>query len=123
MKVPMRPPNMQDLAGRLTTSDPVDFFGRIMGISVAGNRYLPWDEIRHRQPPGGLTMEEWWLATKLARNGMQRMLPLVDKDGRRFTYALPDEVLQGIETVNKHTSGRLGVPEPVSYDAPGRERY
>jgi Fic family protein len=119
----MRPPAIQELVGRLTTADPADFFGRILDVSVTGNRYLPWDELRRRQPPDGLTTEEWWLATKLARNGMQRTLPLVDKDGRRFTYALPDEVLRGIETVDKHTSGRIGIPEPVTPDAPDRERY
>src|ERR1700678_3387117 len=123
MRIPMRPPVIQDLIDRLTTPSPADFFGRILDVSVAGNRYLPWDELRRRQPPDGLTVEEWWLVTKLARNGLQRSLPLGDKDGRRFSYALPDEVLRGIETVDKHTSGRIGVPDSVTHDAPGREHY
>jgi Fic family protein len=54
---------------------------------------------------------------------MQRALPLADKQGKPFTYALPDEVLRGIETVDKHTSGRIGVPELVTHDAPTRDRY
>ena len=59
----------------------------------------------------------------MARKGMQRALPLTQEHGDRFTYALPDEVLRGIETVDKHTSGRIGVPEPVTHDAPTRDRY
>ena len=90
---------------------------------MAGSRYLPWDELRRRTPPEGLSTDEWWLATKLARNGMQRALPLHDKDGDQFTYAIPDEVLGGIEVVDTHASGRIGVPEPVTQDAPDRERY
>jgi Fic family protein len=54
---------------------------------------------------------------------MRRPLPLLDKSGRQFSYALPDEVLRGIEEVDKQASGRIGVPAPVSPDAPDRERY
>ncbi len=54
---------------------------------------------------------------------MKRPLPLTDTDGHPFTYALPDEVLRGIEVVDKHLSGRIEVPEPVTHDAPSRARY
>ncbi len=124
MRKPKPPPSINELVNRMVTPHGAeDLFKRILRVSVAGDRYLPWDELRRRQPPEGLTSEEWWVATKLARNGMQRALPLADKQGHDFTYALPDEVLRGIETVDKHTSGRIGVPEPVTNDAPTRDRY
>src|SRR6266704_4537070 len=124
MRKPKPPPSINELVNRMVTPHGAeDLFKRILRVSVAGDRYLPWDELRRRQPPEGLTSEEWWVATKLARNGMQRALPLADKQGHSFTYALPDEVLRGIETVDKHTSGRIGVPEPVTNDAPTRDRY
>jgi Fic family protein len=125
MRKPKQPPNVETLLQRASEQSDANFFGRILGVSATttGSRYLPWDELRHRQPPEDLTSEDWWLATKLARGGMRRDLPLADKDGRRFTYALPDDVLRGIESVDKHTSGRIGVPEPVSQDAPARDRY
>jgi Fic family protein len=102
-----------------------EFFARAMAcVQAAGaDRYMPWDQLRWRPAPNGLTHEEWWLISKVARNGMKRMLPLTDAQGGKFSYALPDEVLHGIETVDKHTSGRIGVPEPVTHDAPGRARY
>ncbi len=124
MRIPVRPPTILSLVDQLTRdSSPADLFTRLLRVSVAGDKYLPWDELRRRPPPNGLTSEEWWLATKLARNGMQRTLPLVDKDGGRLTYTLPDEVLRGIEAVDKHTSGRISAPELLMHDAPGRERY
>jgi Fic family protein len=125
MRKPKPPPSVQDLFERLSGQGDASFFERILGVSASavGSRYLPWDEMRHRQPPSGLTSEEWWLGTKLARSGMRRDLPLTDKDGRKFAYALPDDVLRGMETVDKHTSGRIGVPEPVTHDAPTRDRY
>jgi Fic family protein len=126
MRKPQTPPSAQTLLDlAIQARGAEDFVKRVLNRyrSAPADRYLPWDELRRRQPPGGLTSEEWWLVTKLARGGMQRMLPLTDNGGRAFTYALPDQVLRGIETVDKHTSGRIGVPEPVMHDAPTRDRY
>lgn len=119
-----QPPAL-DLPARLSQPDGAAFLQQAFAVSAAatGARYLPWDELRNRHPPEGLTAEEWWFAIKLARASMQRKLPLTDKDGRQFTYALPDDALRGIELVDKHTSGRIDVPEPVLPDAPARERY
>jgi Fic family protein len=116
------PPLMSLLAGKI--KEP-EFFPRALAcVQAAGaDRYMPWDQLRWRPAPQGLTHEEWWLISKVARNGMKRMLPLADVNGSKFSYALPDQVLRGIETVDKYTSGRLGVPEPVTHDAPGRSRY
>ncbi|MEV6152825.1 Fic family protein [Nonomuraea sp. NPDC052129] len=88
----------------------------------SAERYLPWDEIRHRTPPAGLTHEQWWLGLKMARLGMRRDLPLVDAGGLSFTYALPDDVLRGVEALNRDLSGRIGMPEPVT-DPLTRDRY
>ncbi len=84
---------------------------------------MPWDLLRWRPAPEGLTHKEWWLVSKLARVGMKRILPLTDTDGQGFSYALPDEVLRGIEYVDKHTSGRIRAPGPVTEGAPDRARY
>src|SRR5260370_32641347 len=54
---------------------------------------------------------------------MKRILPLTDTNGRGLTYAIPDEVLRGIEDVDKHTSGRIRAPGPVTEGAPDRARY
>lgn len=103
----------------------VEFFQRALasGHSAGTDSYMPWDLLRWRPTPEGLTHEEWWLISKLARNGMQRVLPLSDTTGSRFSYALPDEVLRGIENVDKHTSGRIRAPGPVTEGAPDRARY
>src|ERR1700761_7439985 len=98
MKAPMSPPPLDQLMRRLQAvapSRPADLLMGVMnGVRTAGP-YLPWDEMRRRPPPEGMTHEEWWLIAKLERNSMKRRTPLVDKDGREFTYALPDEVLRG----------------------------
>ncbi|HTZ29005.1 MAG TPA: Fic family protein [Streptosporangiaceae bacterium] len=123
MRKPQPPPNLMNLLTEKTKDS--DFLARVLagGYASEANRYMPWDELRWRPAPEGLTHEEWWLVSKIARNGMERALPLSDAEGRRFSYALPDEVLRGIEVVDKHLSGRIGVPRVVTEDAPGRARY
>jgi Fic family protein len=125
MRKPLRPPRLTELLADKVASDP-EFFARVLAgatTAIRAQRYMPWDHLRFRRPPDGLTHEDWWLISKFSREGMKRPLPLSADDGRRFTYALPDEVLRGIEVVDKHLSGRIGVLEPVTHDAPSRARY
>jgi Fic family protein len=124
MRKPTSPPRLADLLAQKVSEAP-SFFELALAsrANASADRYMPWDELRWRSPPDGLTPQEWWLATKFARFGMQRALPLTDTDGHQFTYALPDEVLRGIEVVDKHMSGRIGTPRVVTQDAPGRARY
>jgi Fic family protein len=124
MRKPQPPPTI-DLVARLAGPQGADFLRRMLAATAlaSSDRYLPWDELRNRRPPDGLTKAEWWAVLKIGRTAMQRPLPLLDKNGRNFTYALPDEALRGIELVDKQTSGRIGVPAPVRPEAPTRERY
>ena len=91
-------------------------------VNVATDPYLPWDEFRYRKPPDDLTHEEWWLATRLARNGLMRALPLLAIDGSNFSYSLPDEVLRVLDEVTQRASGQIAVPEQVTSSAT-KERY
>ncbi len=124
MRKPQPPPQVMGLLAEKVRGRPEFFSRALASFRTAGpQRYMPWDELRYRRPPDGLTSEEWWLISKVMRQGMQRPLPLAACDGSRFTYTLPDEVLRGMEVVDKHLSGRIGVPEPVTHDAPSRTRY
>ena len=125
MKLPMPPPRldtiMRDLQGQglMRFAEVVN---KQSEIEVASAPYLPWDQLRYRKPPDGLSHEEWWLITKLGRRGLQRRTPLTDPAGRPFTYALTDEALKAIEEVNRHLSGHIGMAERVANSA-NRDRY
>jgi len=53
---------------------------------------------------------------------MQRTLPLEDQNGDAFTYAVPDEVLRGIEAINRDASGHIAISEQVT-NPTTRDRY
>jgi Fic family protein len=84
--------------------------------------YMHWDELRYRTPPAGLTHEEWWALTKLARRSMQRNLPLLDQTGGGFVYALTDQVLREVDYVTSYTRGLIGAREQVTNPAT-RDQY
>ncbi|MDK1019431.1 MAG: hypothetical protein QGD89_08530 [Actinomycetota bacterium] len=53
-------------------------------------KYLRWDELKHRTPPGNLTPEQWSIASKLARGQSRKALPFVDTGGVPLSYVLTD---------------------------------
>ena len=89
MKMPHLPPSLSDLLKRTKAKR----FREVLqiGSPLVEGRYLHWDALRHRQPPGGLTLEEWWLGIKLSRISGREEMPLLQKDGSPFslTYVAP----------------------------------
>ncbi len=77
-------------------------------------KYLHWDNLRHRQPPEGLTNEQWWLGVKLARYGTQRELSLKDKHGNPFFFNTPPLITQYLHEIDSKGSGRIAMPAEVS---------
>lgn len=112
---------MSDLVRKLTGARLVDAM-QLVSPGLVSSPYLHWDELRYKTPPPGLTSEEWWAGVKLARRSLLRELPLTDVSAAPFRYALPDEVLQAIETIGRDSSGHIGVNEAVT-NSSTRDRY
>jgi Fic family protein len=122
MRVPPPPPSLERLMGEVQ-SEPQRLF-KILSQATGMHDidYLPWDKIRFKKPPEGLTPEEWWLGITLSRNSMRRPLPMIDKDGKPFSYAIPDDIFRLTEEISRRASGMIAVPEPVTNPAT-RDRY
>lgn len=105
MKLPVQPPRLAHALQNLTAKE-VDLV--LQNASpLVGEAYLHWDEVRHRTPPDGLTREHWWAAIKLARQGMLRPLPLVDKEGQPFMIAAPEPVLIHLHHIDRDAAGEI----------------
>lgn len=124
MKTPMPPPDLSEI-GRLVESNParlVELLMKFSPQSISQFRYLPWDELRYKTPPDGLSHEEWWFITRIRRDSVIRETSLVDVNGVPFRYGLPDEVLRLTEEITKNTSGHISMSEPVT-NPDTRDRY
>jgi Fic family protein len=120
MKLPMRPPNAQNLLGQINT-DELSLLVRNSSPLPTG-KYLHWDELRHRTPPSGLSPENWWLSVWLARASMLQELPFTDKEGNPFRLATPEPLLIDLHHIDRDAAGQIR----TSASAPiheNRERY
>ena len=93
-----------------------------VGATLQDGRYLHWDDLRRRQPPEGLTVEQWWIGMRLARNQLSRTTDLVDKQGSPFAYSLVDPILKSLHNLDLRATGRSAAPAAV-LDRTTRDRY
>lgn len=121
MKIPSTPPAMADLM-RGVTSERLLHLMTTKPVSTTQSAYLHWDELRHRTPPEGLSVNEWWLGIKFGRINVERTLPFLDKDGQSFSYVLAEPVLKSLRFVDRNAGGAVWVDGPV-VNATERDRY
>jgi Fic family protein len=103
--------------------DASRLFAVMRVVSEGGPRqdYIHWDKLRHLTPPGDITQEEWWLATKMSRSLTD--LPLLDSSGRPFRYWTPSSAQRLLHFVDQHCGGEIAMPEVVTTDDQARHHY
>lgn len=114
-------PQAPELLKRLGPEALVEAMREIGPESMS--QWVHWDKLRHLEPPGGLSHEQWWLGIKFARGQLLRGLPLTDPEGKPFAYAMPDEVLRLLHHVDQHCGGEIAMPDVVISDEQSRRRY
>lgn len=122
MRLPMPPPSLDGLIETAARNDRLVTV--LEHMSNGGHSaYLPWDRLRFRQPPDGLSVEEWWAGIRLGRRSTERVVPsLVDVSGRPFRFGLPDQLLESVEAINRGAGGQIAISDQVTNPAT-RDRY
>lgn len=121
VKLPQYPPDMMGLLQQMGS----EAFERILTSSVKASQngqYRHWDDIRHREPPEGMSLEEWWFAIKWARRRELHSLPLEDPMGHSFTYMMPDKAWERVHKIDQRLGGRIMLSEEV-VNSSTRDRY
>ena len=124
MKRPQSPPELGPLLQQVTSGDPLllaDVFLKGRPVDRKG-RYLHWDEVRHRTPPDGLTLEQWWLGIAVSRQAIARPLPPVDRDGNHFRFSNVDRIQEMVHRIDQYASGQILADERIP-DPRSSERY
>jgi Fic family protein len=117
-------PTFDDLFRELSSSEGQHLVELIRTrASEPGDGYVHWDTLRHREPPNGLTLKEWWFVLKWTRRQLFRELPLTDPDGQPFVYGMPDPVQRALYQVDQRCSGEIAMPEVVTADDQARHHY
>ncbi|MBN8458852.1 MAG: Fic family protein [Verrucomicrobia bacterium] len=110
MKLPAQPPSMQEIFGKISP----ERLNLVMSSRLEDD-YRHWDDLRHRKPPEGLTLEEWWCALKIRRFVAMKALPLTDSQGKPFSYSTPDRIAKQLHEIDLGAGGRIGMWEPVTH--------
>ena len=119
MQIPLSPPQLDELLLNSNASDIHRLFGVLANQK---DNYFHWDQLRHRTPPEGMSTEQWWAGVKLARQGMMKVLPLLDKHDRPIHFAMPDSVLRALHAIDRQAAGEIAVADHA-VSGEDRSRY
>ena len=112
MKIPLSPPGLADLTHPAAEESLLSLFGSARPVDGKG-RYLHWDQMRHRTPPDGLTVEQWWLGTALSRRVSSRSLPLTSVAGAPFRFSNVDQIQEMVHRIDQQASGHILTDQQV----------
>ena len=95
-----------------------------MGIATPTpeGKYLHWDQLRHRDPPNGLTHEQWWQMVNFTRFSNRKNLSVLSKTHANFHYCPVDQVQEMTSEIDRRASGQIAFAGPVANPAT-RDRY
>ena len=108
-RLPRRPPALQELLERCGGLQETLSLLSLVASAAESDRYLHWDELRHRSPPQGLSHEQWWLAEKLTRRPTP--LPLLASDHQPFWFSQPPVLLQGLHQIDMQAGINAVAPQ------------
>lgn len=105
MRLPEPAPDAAHVLGRLNPERLQAIFQN--ATPLPKGRYLHWDELRYREPPEGLSRDEWWATVILSRVSLMQNLPLLDKQGKPFRFATPSPVLIDLHHIDRDAAGQI----------------
>ena len=113
MRFPDAPPPLADLLRSQSPEQLLRLASPAAG-RVPENKYLHWSTLKHRTPPDGFTVEQWWLATKLARQSARYELPLQDIAGKPFAFTDSGYLHSLLHQVDRAVGGGVALREDVA---------
>ncbi len=125
MRYPQTPPDWRPLllgVSKRGLTQAFHEYGQAEGLRT--DRYLHWDEFRHRATPSGdLTIEERWAAIKMSRMYGAQPIPLKDRVGRPFTFSLNQRSFELLHEIDLHCGGGISVANDGILQAGTRDAY
>jgi len=117
VKIPAKPETFEQILPKLGDFDLIRRIATAPEGAVSPaprGKYYHWDTLRRIRPPQGLTVQEWWAAIKFSRLPTRRAIPLLDRQGQRFFYTMPDPALDMLHTIDQGASGQIELPDTIA---------
>ena len=103
-RLPKAPPKLEspELLHKLAHNPQFRELASTTSPTLPDGRYLHWDELRHREPPSGVTREDWWAAIRYQRVTRQVIVPpLVEAYRERFSYVDLPQIQQSLHNFDR----------------------
>jgi Fic family protein len=126
MKLPHTPPPWELILSQVIQDGKFsEFFDFGRTESSRPDRYLHWEEFRHRASPepGGLSVEQQWAAIRMNRSSRSQVTTMTDAKGRPFAFFLTQKAFQSLHEIDLHCGGGIGVAEDGIVQSQTRDRY
>lgn len=125
MKFPQIPPPWRSLLAEAAKDGKLDEFTQFgREESFRADRYLHWDDFRHKiGDKAGLTKERQWAAIRMSRAFRSQPIPLLDVKGQPFTFFLTQRAFEILHEIDLHCGGGIGVAEDGIIQKDTRDRY
>lgn len=117
-----KPPTVEELFERLDAAEVIAALRAPVDLRTV-QRYPHWDKLRRLDPPAGLSVEQWWLKIKAAREADSRPIPLTDSAGRQFGYGLVDSMLRRLRYIDQRCGGEVAMDEVVTSERQAGQRF
>ena len=118
-----KPKDFQELLESSDIMQITPLLGRY-GATDHQGRYLHWDKFLWRVEKG-VGDEEAWLATKIARKAITKLIPQLKgyKDSDNFSYCIPDSLFAQLHHIDKITGGGHAIGDAPFISAGEKGRY
>jgi len=120
MKLPLKAPSYFELIDELIENK------RYLDIGLSDaplpEKYLHWDQLRHRQVPEGLSLREWWYLIKSPRISSLKKITLQDKNHIPFSYNVVESISRDLHEIDMHAGGGIQM-EDKFLNPQARDQY
>jgi Fic family protein len=113
MKIPVSPPSVDVLLKKVSHEMMTKLFSIRFSPTDNHGRYLHWNKLRYLEPPEGLSPEEYWLMTKIARQTIYKQVPFLNKRGENFQHCVTDTMLKDLHWLDQHCAGTINMDKPI----------
>lgn len=117
MRFPKTPPELNDV---VVPKDPQQLLSWFTASALT--KYLHWDDLLHRDPPEGITHEQWWFGIKLQRLAGRLELLLQDVHGQPFSVAVVPPIPKQLHRIDLTLGGSIEMPEQIK-SSEHKDRY
>ncbi len=123
MKLPLKPPPFEHLVETLAAKATGHADLLKLYSDKTPEKYLHWDQLRHRKVPTGIRREEWWFLIKLKRFVNSKNINLVDRQKKPFKYNLTESISEMLHRIDMETNRLLARKEDRNITPQTRDRY